>query len=171
MKRSHNQSATIHHKIKGLGQKSKSLENRRDLPCVDIDKVMAKYDKDSNNEEPLNQKSKLEILASQKSKFHQIFSQKFKYEKFSSKMTKSPNNRTYYSREDSTWLKVLISYLSCPAVCKGWRYHQEEMMSPRILWSIIWLRWQGNRLIIGNFLVLILLLFIILPDFCTFWQG
>ena len=101
MKRSHTLAAAKQRNIKRLEQKSKSLDNRRYLPCVDIDKVMAKYDKDSINEEPINQKSKLELLSSQKSKFHQIFSQKFKYEKFSSKMPKSPNYRTYYSREDS----------------------------------------------------------------------
>ena len=94
MKRSHTQAATKQRNIKGLEQKSKSL---------DIDKVMAKYEKGCNNEESQsqNQKSKLEILSSQKSKFHQIFNQKFKHEKFPCKMQKSPNYRTYYSREDS----------------------------------------------------------------------
>ena len=100
MKRSHTLAATKHKNIKGLELKSKSLENRRDLHCVDIDKVMAKYHKDSNEEpQSQNQNSKLEILATQKSKLHQIFSQD--NEKFSSKKLKSPNHRTYYSREVS----------------------------------------------------------------------
>ena len=97
MKRSHTQSDTKHTNINEFDQKSKFIpKNRRELPCVDIDKVLAKYDKDSNNEEAQNQsqKSKLEILASQ------IFSQKFQHEKFSSKNPRS-NYRTYYSREDS----------------------------------------------------------------------
>ena len=94
MKRSHTQAVTKQRNIKGLEQKSKSL---------DIDKARVKYEKCCNNikSQSQNQKSKLEILSSQKSKFHQIFSQKFKYEKFSSKMPKSPNNITYYSREVS----------------------------------------------------------------------
>ena len=68
-----------------------------------MEKIIAKYDKDCKNEAPQNhcQKTKLDILSSQRSKLNLLFGHKPKYEKFARQISKSPNNRTYYSRENS----------------------------------------------------------------------
>ena len=79
MKRSHTKAAPKH----GLVQRSYSSQNSRELNSDDMDKIKAKYDKDRNNKAP---------------QFHLLFGQKPKYKKFSRQISKSPNNRTYYSR-------------------------------------------------------------------------
>ena len=97
MKRSHTKAAPKHR----LVQRSYSSQHSRELSSDDMDKIMAKYDKDCKNEAPQNhrQKTKLEILSSQRSKLNLLLGHK--YEKFARQISKSPNNRTYYSRENS----------------------------------------------------------------------